>query len=83
MADVKAFDLPGLVADLADNMLVDEHWWESEQSDEEFKRQWKVQRSVGLVIKLVVTISTEVLSIVSHRPAEFFGIGRLLRAKTE
>jgi hypothetical protein len=36
VADVEALDLPRLVADFSDCVLVDEDWRKSEEADEEF-----------------------------------------------
>lgn len=67
MSYVKAFDLSGFVVDFSDHVLVDMHGRKGEQPNEEFQRKREIKRNIGLVIILVMTITTQIFSIISDR----------------
>jgi hypothetical protein len=58
MPDVEALHLARLVVDLADDVLVYERWGKSEQPYEEFERQGEVKGDIGLIVELMVSVST-------------------------
>lgn len=81
MSYVEALYLARLVVDLSDNMLVDMHRRKGEQPNEELQRKRKVKRYISLIIILMMTIPTQIFSIIPHRLPKLLGVD-LLRAET-
>lgn len=74
MPDVEALHLARLVVDLADHVLVYERWGKSEQPYEEFERQGEVKSDIGLVVELMVSVSAQILGVVSHGLPKLLGV---------